>query len=156
VVITLTVACWAAGCGTTSTSPDKTTPEKSSDELFKAIVDRKKDEITRFLEAKGSAVMNWTATVKEQTDAQTRPEFPYVGEIAFNYVITKKEKEEMSIVRWGTGHDFTATYRYSKARREWVYEGCGGRGERDGKDLLVRFGEVTEAFEKGAGKRSEK
>jgi hypothetical protein len=119
----------------------------SPDELFKAISDAKKAQVSQLLESKGSKLSNYKASFVEETDVERRMESPYVGVIEFSYTVTKPEGEFKSQMLYTA----SAEYRYARKQAKWVSQGCflkQGGDVPEPKELLVNFPEVKAAFER--------
>jgi hypothetical protein len=114
-------------------------------EQFKAISDRKKAQLTQFLESKQSSLSSYKATVAEESDVDKRAEASHVGIIAFSYTVTRPERGFQTL------HSALAAFRFSTKEKKWVYEKCVQEGGfLEPKELLVNFADVKAAFE---GKR---
>jgi hypothetical protein len=113
-------------------------------EQLKEISDAKKEQLTHFLQSKGSSLAGYEATMSEETNLDRRVDFPYVGRIKFSYAVTRPEGRSQLLNEAG------ARYQYSRKEAKWVYKGYflnAGGDPAEAKDVLVRFAEVKEAFE---------
>ncbi len=131
----LTCVFWMSGCSA----------RESADEKLKKIADDKEARLKELFAGKGSELRDYKGTVSEETDIQKKIDYPFIGEIAFSYTITKPEGEaHIQYLSKATAH-----YRYSKNEGKWEYQGCSGdRGSPKPEEDIVQFRDVQQVFQK--------